>query len=76
MRFLLIFLVVLFLAWRWRAWRETRQRNAANNKTAASPKSIGMVACHHCGVHVPAGDAVPGVLGSYCSAAHRLDREP
>ena len=75
MRFLLVFLVVLVLAWRWRTWREARQR-AVQSKKAATPETIGMVACHHCGVHVPVRDAVTGALGHYCSAAHRLNQEP
>ncbi len=75
MRFLLIFLVVLVLAWRWRVWRETRQKDL-QNKHMAKHATIGMVACHDCGVHVPAGDAVTGTLGHYCSVAHRLNREP
>ncbi len=75
MRFLLIFLVVLVLAWRWRVWRETRLKGRQRGQ-AAKPATVGMVACHDCGVHVPTGDAVTGALGHYCSAAHRLNQEP
>jgi uncharacterized protein len=74
-RFLLIFLVVLVVAWRWRVWRESRPRKTHSNKASAS-KSIGMVACHHCGMHVPTHDAIPGALGHYCSLAHRQHCEP
>ena len=73
---LLVFAVVLVLAWRWRAWRESRQRHTARKDAAAVPKSIGMVPCHRCGVHVPANDTVSGALGNYCSVAHRLNKEP
>lgn len=76
MKFLLIILVVLVVAWRWRAWRETRLHKSADKQTAAAAKSIGMVSCSHCGVHIPADEAVQGALGSYCSAAHRLNKEP
>lgn len=75
MKFLLIFVVVLVLAWRWRAWREKRQHNTALTKTN-TPKSIGMVACHHCGMHVPVHDALAGARGPYCSQAHRKHCEP
>lgn len=75
MRGLLIFLVVLALAWHWRVWRESRQRKKHDNK-ATTPKSIGMVACNHCGMYVPTHDAVPGTLGQYCSTAHRMHCEP
>jgi uncharacterized protein len=35
-----------------------------------------MVACAHCGLHLPATDAVQGKQGIYCSNAHRQAREP
>ncbi len=75
MRFLLIFLVVLVLAWRWRVWRESRLKERQQSQ-ATKPATIGMVACHDCGVHVPTGEAVTGALGHYCSVAHRLNQEP
>lgn len=77
MRFLLVFLVVLVLAWRWRTWREAVQHEAARSlDKAAKPDTTDMVACHQCGVHIPAHDAVVGALGTYCSVAHRLRMEP
>lgn len=75
MRFLLVFLVVLVLAWRWRAWREATQLET-KNKPPAVPDATAMVACRQCGVHVPANDAVVGAKGMYCSVAHRLNMEP
>ena len=35
-----------------------------------------MVVCHHCGLHLPAADAVTGSLGTYCSADHLRRHEP
>ena len=38
-----------------------------------------MVACLHCGLHLPHSEAVAGTRGPYCSAAHRSaagDRNP
>lgn len=72
MRFLLVFLVVLVLAWRWRTWRETMQQKTFHLKKDAEPDATAIIACHQCGVHVPIHDAVVGAKGSYCSAAHRL----
>jgi uncharacterized protein len=75
MKYLLIFLLVVVIAWRWRAARTTQQlekqkkRNTANTATE-------MLACKHCGIHIPASDAVDGELGVYCSAAHRRQLEP
>ena len=74
MRFVLIVLVVLVLAWRWRTWREAVQsKNPADGK--AMPQITDIVACHQCGVHIPAYDATVGTLGLYCSAAHRTAME-
>lgn len=75
MRALLVFLVVLVAAWRWRSWREAQQRDkeATARKT---PTTTEMVLCRHCGVHIPVNEAVVGIQGSYCSTAHRLAMEP
>jgi uncharacterized protein len=67
----LILLVVLILAWRWRAWRG-KQRTSRQ----APPRTTEMVICHQCGVHIPVQEAVIGAKGSYCSATHRLAMEP
>lgn len=75
MRFLLVFVVVLVVAWRWRSWRETRLRDR-NAATRATPTTTEMVLCRHCGVHIPVNEAVVGLKGNYCSAAHRLAMEP
>ena len=75
MRFLLGFLVVLVIAWRWRAWRESKQlekRNTAPDPAVASD----MVRCKQCGLHIPSNEAVLGRLGSYCSTDHRRQLEP
>jgi uncharacterized protein len=74
-KFLLVFLVVLLVAWRWRAWREVAQRDK-RVADRAKPSTTEMVLCRHCGVHIPVNEAVVGVQGNYCSAAHRLAREP
>lgn len=74
MRFLLVFLVVLILAWRWRTWREaakSKNRAAGNDR----PQFTDTVACSKCGVHLPVQDAVVGTLGVYCSAGHRIAME-
>lgn len=75
MRFLLVFLVVLVIAWRWRAWREAAQLEKKNSNTGSSV-STEMVQCRQCGLHLPANEAVAGKLGRYCSHAHRLTMEP
>jgi len=41
-------------------------------RRGAAPRPQAMVECAHCGVHVPAADAVLGGASVYCSEAHRL----
>jgi len=75
-RFLLVFLVVLVVAWRWRSWREAQQRDKNAAAARATPPTTEMVLCRHCGVHIPVNEAVVGLKGNYCSTAHRLAMEP
>jgi uncharacterized protein len=73
-KYLLVFLVVFLIAWRWRSGRSADQLE--KKQSSAPPPPADMVSCAHCGLHVPAQDAVAGKQGSYCSAAHRAVREP
>ena len=36
------------------------------------PQALEIVACRHCGVHLPRIDCVEDRSGVYCSEAHRL----
>jgi uncharacterized protein len=74
MRYLLIFLVVLLIAWRWRTSRSDTARQT-QRKQADAPTALDMVRCAQCGVHVPAPDALPGRKGAYCSADHLRQSE-
>jgi uncharacterized protein len=74
MKFLLVFLVVLVIAWRWRTWRETIHREKKKTQSASGSSSE-MIPCRQCGVHLPANEAVVGKLGSYCSHDHRYQVE-
>jgi uncharacterized protein len=71
---LLVFLIVLVVAWRWRTWREASQLEK-KNPTPNQASTADMVACRQCGLHVPAQEAVVGNLGSYCCTDHRLKLE-
>jgi uncharacterized protein len=35
------------------------------------PAQEEMVACSHCGLHLPRGEALPAAGGHFCSEAHR-----
>ena len=73
MKYLLVLLVVGFGLWslvsRLRGGGEAR--NGAT-KPAKPALPVVTVQCAHCGLHLPASDAVPGGSRLYCSDAHRL----
>ncbi|MDR7305915.1 PP0621 family protein [Rhodoferax saidenbachensis] len=75
MKYLLVFLVVFLVAWRWRSARGLEHHARAQDKATRLAEPTTMVACRRCGVHLPEHDAVPGTHGSYCSAAHRAAAE-
>lgn len=67
----LVLLVVMVIAIG--IWRSRRAPEAAPPRAAAPPDALpqDMLACAHCGVHVPQAEAL--VLGSlaYCCAEHQ-----
>ena len=75
MKFLLLFFIFMVFAWQWRHAREEKVKNAMR-KTTAPAGVVDMVQCAHCGLHLPAGDAVHQGKAAYCSAAHALAQAP
>jgi uncharacterized protein len=73
MKFLLLFLIGMVLVWQWRQARLPKVKQAQRKSSPASV--VEMVACAHCGLHLPAADTVKGARGFYCSAAHRQAQE-
>jgi uncharacterized protein len=75
MRYLLIFGIVLILAWRWRV-----SRNAKIVQSKPKPQNLAepirVVQCSRCGVHLQSSDLFPGTKGNYCSLEHRALSEP
>ena len=72
----MLVLAVVVLGYVW--WRHQRQaegaERAARQRPAAPPAPAPpapMLRCRHCGVHLPANEAVRGTLGPYCSDEHR-----
>jgi len=61
----LLVIAVVVLGYLW--WRQQR----LEKRRAQRPRPAPMVRCRHCGVHLPAADAVRGALGPYCSDEHR-----
>jgi uncharacterized protein len=70
MKYLLLLLAVLAGVW----WIR-KQRRPDRPSQSQPPGAQTMVACTHCGVHVPEADLVTGQRGAYCSEAHRQRHE-
>ncbi|MCU0926076.1 MAG: hypothetical protein MUF44_08550 [Hydrogenophaga sp.] len=72
MKYLLVIAVVLVAFW---VWRNNRlgDRDASRPPTPPrAPQSPAiMVACAHCGMHLPSVEAVQGQHGVYCCHEHR-----
>ena len=68
MKYLLFLVVVFVLLWLLRGAMTSRRRGNA----APPPKAPQeMIACAHCGVHLPRDEALPGRGGVFCGDAHR-----
>jgi uncharacterized protein len=70
-RTLLVLLAIAGVVWIVARLRRQRAVPPPENK----PMVARMIRCAHCGLHVPAKEAVEGPDGWYCSASHR-DRGP
>lgn len=75
LKILLVLLVVGIGVWslvsRLRGPRRDADSAAARGKEPAGNLPVAVVACAHCGLHLPAADAVPDGARLYCSDAHR-----
>ena len=70
MKYLLVIVVVGVLLWLMLG-RRTRIESKARENVPAGP--VEMLACSHCGVHLPRTDALfDGAGRPYCGEAHRL----
>jgi len=76
MKYLLVLAVVMVAFY---VWRHNRIADRSHARPPPAPSSarlpVAMVACQHCGTHLPQGDTVQGALGPYCSADHRRLKE-
>ncbi len=75
MKYLLVLLIIVVAAWLLlgrRGGRADVGKSAAQTK-GKSPEAQTMLACAHCGLHLPEGDAQRDGSGRpFCSEAHRL----
>ncbi|HEV7912741.1 MAG TPA: PP0621 family protein [Albitalea sp.] len=73
MKYLLLIVIVLVVLWFARAGR--RQAPPAARGPAAEPAQQPMLACVHCGLHLPRDEALPGRGGVFCGEPHRAEYE-
>lgn len=72
MKYLLVIAVVAFVVWLLTAKaRGTQARRTGEEAAPPTRKPQAMARCAHCGVHLPASDAVIEGASVYCSDAHR-----
>ena len=64
MKYLLVLLIVMGGIW----WIRQQRSDQVQRSQAHLPEP--MVACIHCGTHVPQKEMVKGHLGLYCSSTH------
>ena len=73
MKFLLLMAVVAFALWLLKTKGRVAPPSARKDPPKAPPQPAQMLACVHCGVHLPQADTVQDAAGrAYCSEAHRL----
>ncbi|WKB52015.1 PP0621 family protein [Eleftheria terrae] len=72
MKYLVLILVIVLVLGFMRAQRPARPDSDKRRPAGPAPSlPREMVACRHCGVHLPRDEALPGPGGPYCSEAHR-----
>ena len=69
MKYLFWLAVGLLVWWAWRRVKATGR--AGSQPSGGTPPPQDMVTCAHCGIHLPRDEAVAGIRGQYCGAAHR-----
>jgi len=73
MKFLLLIAVIGIALWLFRSKARGRAGDAPPPPKATKRGPQPMLACAHCGVHLPLADAVQDAdERAYCSEAHRL----
>jgi uncharacterized protein len=73
MKYLVVLLVIVLVIWLARASRRAPPLRREGTK---KPEALeDMVSCAQCGLHLPRSEALPGLGGFFCGAAHRAEHE-
>ena len=77
MKFFLLLAVFFVVVWLIRGGRRRSRPEAPPPTPPAPPEGAdsaneSIVACLHCGLHLPQSEAVSGAAGWFCGEAHRL----
>lgn len=75
MKFFLVLAVCLLGVWLWRSGRGAGHASQDNTQHRPPSDASSMIACKHCGLHLPETEALKGQRGMYCSLAHRHQQE-
>ena len=70
MRFLFILLIVILVIWFVKSLRRTTAAAPPQGDEKPEGQQV-MLACAHCGLHLPRDEALPGRGGVFCGESHR-----
>ncbi len=70
---LIILLALMFFVLGFKRARPAAPPAEKKKPGPATPQD--MLSCAHCGLHLPRDEALPGMGGVFCSAAHRSQYE-
>jgi uncharacterized protein len=79
MKYLLLIALAVALLWWWRTMGRRASGRGPENKAARAtpvPPPDDMVACRHCGLHLPRAEALTGQQGLYRTKARKKAPEP
>lgn len=71
MKLLIWLAIIMIVVWAWRSNKRRTGKSAAEQAGANAAQGEAMVSCAHCGVYLPASEALAQGDKQFCSAQHR-----